>query len=53
MIRIMVPMHHKTLVQGFDPSLKYPTDQLLERARHAGLSDRVLLLAVGEQVSAP
>lgn len=47
--RIMVPMHHKTLIQGFDPSPLFASQQLLELAQQAGLLDRILLLDIGQQ----
>jgi N-acyl-phosphatidylethanolamine-hydrolysing phospholipase D len=47
--RFMIPIHHRTFIQGFDTTLTYAQDQLasLVTARH--LEDRVFILKVGEQ----
>ena len=47
--KFMIPIHHRTFIQGLDTSLTYAQDQLtaLVAARH--LQDRVLLLKIGEQ----
>jgi L-ascorbate metabolism protein UlaG (beta-lactamase superfamily) len=47
--RLLVPMHHRTFVQGFDPALTYAVDQLQELAAARGLSDRLVVLDIGEQ----
>jgi N-acyl-phosphatidylethanolamine-hydrolysing phospholipase D len=47
--RMMLPMHHRTLIQGFDPSPTYAAERLLSLARKAGLSNKILLLDIGEQ----
>ena len=47
--RFMIPIHHRTFVQGLDSSLTFAQDQLatLVAARH--LKDQVLIFKVGEQ----
>jgi L-ascorbate metabolism protein UlaG (beta-lactamase superfamily) len=45
----MVPIHHRTFVQGFDTSLTFAQDQLTALAAARHLEGRVLILRVGEQ----
>ena len=47
--RIMIPMHHRTLDQGFDPSPHFAIEQLQTLAEQQGLAQRVISLQVGEQ----
>ncbi|MEP0822200.1 MAG: MBL fold metallo-hydrolase [Ignavibacterium sp.] len=51
--RLMLPMHHRTLVQGFDPSPTYAIEQLLALADTAGITERILFLDIGEQETLP
>jgi L-ascorbate metabolism protein UlaG (beta-lactamase superfamily) len=45
----MIPIHHRTFVQGLDFSLTYAQDQLKRIAAEKHIEDRVLILKVGEQ----
>jgi L-ascorbate metabolism protein UlaG (beta-lactamase superfamily) len=45
----MIPIHHRTFVQGLDSSLTYAQDQLKRLIEEKQMSDRVLILKVGEQ----
>jgi L-ascorbate metabolism protein UlaG (beta-lactamase superfamily) len=47
--KFMIPIHHRTFVQGLDSTLTYAQDQLktLVVAKH--LQDRVFILQIGEQ----
>ncbi len=47
--RIMIPMHHRTLDQGFDPSPTYAIEQLQSLADARGLAERIISLEIGEQ----
>jgi N-acyl-phosphatidylethanolamine-hydrolysing phospholipase D len=47
--RMMIPMHHRTFVQGFDSSPTYPQELLKKIVKEKGLEDRVLILDIGEQ----
>ena len=47
--KIMIPIHHRTFVQGLDSSLTYAQDQLKKLAIEKQIEDRVLILKVGEQ----
>ncbi|MEX2190476.1 MAG: MBL fold metallo-hydrolase [Bacteroidota bacterium] len=47
--RAMLPMHHRTLVQGFDPSPTFAIEQLLSLAERDSLLDRIIALDIGEQ----
>ena len=47
--RFMIPMHHRTFVQGLDSSLTYAQDQLKRLVGEKQVGDRVLILKVGEQ----
>jgi L-ascorbate metabolism protein UlaG (beta-lactamase superfamily) len=47
--RLMVPMHHRTLLQGFDPTDTYAVEQLQRLAREKGVRERVVVLEIGEQ----
>jgi len=47
--RLMLPMHHKTLIQGFDPTPTYAIEQLRMFAEQLGLADRIIDLDIGEQ----
>ena len=45
----MIPIHHRTFVQGLDSSLTYAQDQLKRFVVERQMGDRVVILKVGEQ----
>ena len=45
----MVPIHHRTFVQGLDSSLTTAQTRLITLAAEQHLDHRVLLLNIGEQ----
>ena len=45
----MVPMHHRTLLQGFDPSETFPVEQLQALAEKQGIREQVIVLEIGER----
>ena len=47
--KIMIPIHHRTFVQGLDSSLTFAQDQLKKLVAEKQIEDRVLILKVGEQ----
>ena len=47
--KIMIPIHHRTFVQGLDPSLTFAQDQLKRLVIERQLEDHVLILKIGEQ----
>jgi len=47
--KIMIPIHHRTFVQGLDSSLTFAQDQLKRLVTERQLEDRVLILKIGEQ----
>lgn len=47
--KFMVPMHHRTLLQGFDPTEAYAVEQLEALAGHQGIHERVVVLEIGER----
>jgi len=47
--KVMMPMHHRTFVQGFDPTLTFAVEQLQRIAKEKNVADRVLVLDIGEQ----
>ncbi len=47
--KTMIPIHHRTFVQGLDSSLTYAQDQLKHLVSEQHLEGRVLILNVGEQ----
>jgi L-ascorbate metabolism protein UlaG (beta-lactamase superfamily) len=47
--KIMIPIHHRTFVQGMDSSMTYAQDQLKLLVKERHLEDRVFILSVGEQ----
>ncbi len=47
--RQMLPMHHRTLVQGFDPSPTFAIEQLISLAERDGLLDSIIPLDIGQQ----
>ncbi|MEX2116751.1 MAG: MBL fold metallo-hydrolase, partial [Bacteroidota bacterium] len=47
--RQLLPMHHRTLIQGFDPSPTFALEQLLSLAERDTLLDRIIPLDIGEQ----
>lgn len=47
--KTMIPIHHRTFMQGLDSSLTYAQDQLKQLITKRHLEERVLILGVGEQ----
>jgi N-acyl-phosphatidylethanolamine-hydrolysing phospholipase D len=47
--RYMVPMHHRTILQGFDPSDTYAVEQLQKCAEEEGIREKVVVLDIGER----
>ncbi|HEX9614353.1 MAG TPA: MBL fold metallo-hydrolase [Bacteroidota bacterium] len=47
--RFLLPMHHKTLVQGFDPSPSFAIEQLRTLAERMNLAECLVDLEIGEQ----
>lgn len=47
--RVMIPIHHRTLDQGFDPSLTYAIEKLISLAESRGIRNRLAILEIGEQ----
>ena len=47
--RIMIPMHHRTLDQGFDPSPTYAIEQLRILADRQGITLKIVPLEIGER----
>jgi L-ascorbate metabolism protein UlaG (beta-lactamase superfamily) len=47
--KIMIPIHHRTFVQGLDSTLTFAENQLRLLASERKLGDRMLILKVGEQ----
>jgi len=47
--KIMIPIHHRTFVQGLDSSLTFAQDQMKRLITERHLEDRVLILNAGEQ----
>jgi N-acyl-phosphatidylethanolamine-hydrolysing phospholipase D len=47
--KMMIPIHHRTFVQGLDSSLTYAQDQLQRLAKERHIEDRVVNLNVGGQ----
>jgi N-acyl-phosphatidylethanolamine-hydrolysing phospholipase D len=47
--KIMIPIHHRTFMQGLDSSMTYARDNLVQLAFHRGMNERVLPLNIGEQ----
>lgn len=45
----MVPMHHRTLLQGFDPTETFAVEQLQALAERQGVRERVIVLEIGER----
>ncbi|MBI3004744.1 MAG: MBL fold metallo-hydrolase [Ignavibacteriales bacterium] len=45
----LIPMHYKTFLQGFDPTPEYPLELLRQVAEEKRISDRVIVLNIGEQ----
>ena len=45
----MIPIHHRTFVQGLDSSLTFAQDQLKKLVGERHLEDHVLILKIGEQ----
>ena len=47
--RFMIPIHHRTFIQGLDSSLTSAQDQLKYLAREQHREDRVFIFKIGEQ----
>jgi L-ascorbate metabolism protein UlaG (beta-lactamase superfamily) len=47
--KTMIPIHHRTFVQGLDSSLTYAQDQLKRFVVERQMGDRVLIFKIGEQ----
>jgi N-acyl-phosphatidylethanolamine-hydrolysing phospholipase D len=47
--KLMIPIHHRTFVQGLDSSLTTAQDQLDRLARERKMENRILIFKVGEQ----
>jgi N-acyl-phosphatidylethanolamine-hydrolysing phospholipase D len=47
--KIMIPIHHRTFVQGMDSSLTFAGDQLKRLVSEGHIEDRVIMLEIGEQ----
>ncbi|MBI4427639.1 MAG: MBL fold metallo-hydrolase [Ignavibacteriales bacterium] len=47
--RILIPMHYRTFMQGFDPTPGYPLELLRQGVEEKRISDRVVVLDIGEQ----
>ena len=47
--KIMIPIHHRTFVQGLDSSLTMAQNKLKQLIAERHLEDRVLILNIGEQ----
>jgi L-ascorbate metabolism protein UlaG (beta-lactamase superfamily) len=47
--KFMIPIHHRTFMQGLDSSLMYAQDQLKQLAAERHLEEYVKVLGVGEQ----
>ena len=45
----MIPIHHRTFIQGLDSSLTSAQDHLKDLIREQHLEDRVLIFKIGEQ----
>jgi L-ascorbate metabolism protein UlaG (beta-lactamase superfamily) len=47
--KFMIPIHHRTFVQGLDSSLTFAQDQLKRLVSERYIEDRVMILGIGEQ----
>jgi len=47
--RFMMPMHYRTLLQGFDPSPTFAIEQLRSLALNQGAAERIVDLDIGER----
>jgi N-acyl-phosphatidylethanolamine-hydrolysing phospholipase D len=47
--KFMIPIHHRTFVQGLDSTLTYAQDQLKRLVSERHIEDRVMILGIGEQ----
>ncbi len=47
--RHFLPMHHRTLVQGFDPTPTFAIEQLLSLAERDAVLDSIIAIDIGEQ----
>jgi L-ascorbate metabolism protein UlaG (beta-lactamase superfamily) len=47
--KFMIPIHHRTFVQGLDSSLTFAQNQLKRLVSERHIEDRVIILGIGEQ----
>jgi L-ascorbate metabolism protein UlaG (beta-lactamase superfamily) len=47
--KFMIPIHHRTFVQGLDSSLMFAQDQLKQLVSERHIEDRMMILGIGEQ----
>ncbi len=47
--KIMIPVHHRTFVQGTDSSLTFAEDELKKLIHERQIEDRVIILNIGER----
>jgi len=47
--KFMIPIHHRTFMQGLDSSLTYAQEQLKQLIADRHLEEHVIILALGEQ----
>ena len=47
--KFMIPIHHRTFIQGLDSSITSAQEQLWQIVAERHLDDRVLILGIGEQ----
>ncbi|MBI3579246.1 MAG: MBL fold metallo-hydrolase [Ignavibacteriales bacterium] len=47
--KIMIPMHHRTFIQGFEPTIFYAQELLEKIIKERGLEDKIKILNIGEQ----
>ena len=47
--KFMIPIHHRTFVQGLDSSLTFAQDQLKQLVSERHIEDRVMIFGIGEQ----
>lgn len=47
--KTLIPMHYRTFMQGFDPTPDLPQKLLEQVAEQKGVTDRLVVLKIGEQ----
>lgn len=47
--RLLLPMHHRTLIQGFDPTPTFAIEQLRALAEGLNIADRIIDLDIGQR----